>query len=68
MLTCCTFVYSVIRVSHRQMSRKSEVDAGLPDGIFPYQNLQFRFILRGCGMEILEMVYLLCFGILWVYF
>jgi hypothetical protein len=26
---------------------------GLPDGIFPYQNKQFWFILRG-GMEILE--------------
>jgi hypothetical protein len=36
--------------------------AGLPDGIFPYQNLQFWFILRGRGMEILEMVYSLHFG------
>jgi hypothetical protein len=24
---------------------------GLPDGIFPYQNLQFWFVLRGLGME-----------------
>ena len=41
---------------------------GSPDGIFPYQNLQFWFILRGRGMEILEMVYSLCFCILWEYF
>jgi hypothetical protein len=25
----------------------SDYRAGLPDGIFPYQNLQFWFILRG---------------------
>ena len=44
------------------------LEAGLPDGIFPYQNLQFWFILKGRGMEISEIVYSLCFGILWVYF
>jgi hypothetical protein len=40
----------------------------MPDGIFPYQNLQFWFILRGRGMGILEIVYSLRFDILLVYF
>jgi hypothetical protein len=40
----------------------------LPDGIFPNQNLQFWFILRGRGMENFEIVYSLSFYETLVYF
>ncbi len=52
------------RAKSRQCKRTfKRAQAGLPDGIFPYQNLQFWFILRGIGMENFEMVYKLCLGI-----
>ena len=45
-----------------------DTNAGLPDGIFPYQNLQFWFVLRGLGMENFEMVYLLFLVYFWYIF
>jgi hypothetical protein len=38
------------------LSTKRRLQARLPDGMFPYQNLQFWYILRGLGIKI-EMVH-----------
>ena len=68
---CCIAVEEHVTVRGgmglRQLSRDGCI-TGLPDGIFPYQNLQFWFVLRGLGMENFEMVYLLFLVYFWYIF